>query len=381
MSWKLKVKVELDGVLAGNLAFAHSPVSIGSAANCDVVLSHPYVSREHAIATVSGGHIHFRDRSSNGSFMSGGRVSDAVLGSGGVISIPPYELTFELIEEGGASNTVSRPDSRSAASPESLSLIMRPELLKTKGKAGTKTFSLRMKQADGHDTRYDLDAARGPVVIGRAPDAGLHLEFSTLSRKHAAIAADENGVFTLSDLKSANGVAVNGKRLESAVLKSGDEISLGPDVTLEFATGKSEPQAASQLPGPDASLRLTCLRRGSKQEVLIVNVAGRVDGYTYTELKELLTKAIDDGERYLVIDMSATSFLDHSGLGVLVNTRATLAREEGHLRLVGLPQRLKDGLALLRLDQILDLRADLQQALDELLTLASKGRNTRRKRN
>ena len=54
---------------------------------------------------------------------------------------------------------------------------------------------------------------------GPSPDEAV-------SREHAVILWEE-GVFTVEDLQSTNGIRLNGKRVRSAELHHGDEIDIG----------------------------------------------------------------------------------------------------------------------------------------------------------
>lgn len=62
--------------------------------------------------------------------------------------------------------------------------------------------------------------------IGRSPSNDIVLKESKVSRQHAAINYI-GGNYVLVDLKSSNGVFVNGKKVEEAALRDGDEVSVG----------------------------------------------------------------------------------------------------------------------------------------------------------
>jgi adenylate cyclase len=68
--------------------------------------------------------------------------------------------------------------------------------------------------------------AAGEVVIGRSPDCQIVLKDFGISRTHAKVVADEDGV-RIQDLKSKNGTQVNGVPVVEAPLKDGDRILLG----------------------------------------------------------------------------------------------------------------------------------------------------------
>jgi DNA-binding winged helix-turn-helix (wHTH) protein len=81
--------------------------------------------------------------------------------------------------------------------------------------------------------RRELMLMDGTNVIGRAPDATIHIDSPGVSRYHAQIVVT-NGGATLHDAGSKNGTYLNGARLEApAALSDGQTIRLG-SVTLTF---------------------------------------------------------------------------------------------------------------------------------------------------
>ena len=62
--------------------------------------------------------------------------------------------------------------------------------------------------------------------IGRSLSAHLRFEDPTVSRRHAVLIAEAEGVRVLDD-RSLNGVFVNGERVVSQLLVDGDEIVIG----------------------------------------------------------------------------------------------------------------------------------------------------------
>jgi pSer/pThr/pTyr-binding forkhead associated (FHA) protein len=72
--------------------------------------------------------------------------------------------------------------------------------------------------------RFLLDA---PVTTtGRHPDSDIFLDDVTVSRKHAVF-QQEGETFVVRDVGSLNGTYVNRARIDTAVLRSGDEVQIG----------------------------------------------------------------------------------------------------------------------------------------------------------
>jgi len=93
---------------------------------------------------------------------------------------------------------------------------MNPKLIVTHGKASCERIRLKL-----------------PTVVGRDKAAGLVVAHPTVSRKHCEI-VNINGGLVLRDFGSANGTYVGKERVvEEALLRPGDEITIGP---LTFRT-------------------------------------------------------------------------------------------------------------------------------------------------
>ncbi len=69
-------------------------------------------------------------------------------------------------------------------------------------------------------------------------------------------------------------------------------------------------------------------------EGVILKVAGEVDGYTASQLRDQLRALIEDPRTHLVtLDLADMSFIDSSGLGVLAGAHRSMRSKGGELRL------------------------------------------------
>lgn len=99
---------------------------------------------------------------------------------------------------------------------------------------------------------FPLEASQS---IGRANDCDICLNVVHLSRRHAQIAV-KDGYLQVNDLNSSNGTFLNGKKISSARVRSGDELAFD---TLKF-----------EVFGPNADVEKTSMRMAS--------VSDEVDG-------------------------------------------------------------------------------------------------------
>lgn len=90
-------------------------------------------------------------------------------------------------------------------------------------------------------------------IIGRAGSCDIVLNFATVSRQHAAVQRDEDGLWTIYPLGGKGGVAVNGKKVQyQKAITVGDKVTVGGVDLYFFPAGAEELQRQSkqrQRPG------------------------------------------------------------------------------------------------------------------------------------
>lgn len=103
------------------------------------------------------------------------------------------------------------------------------------------------------------------------------------------------------------------------------------------------------------------------EERHVVAVTGEIDLFTAPELKAALGEAIEAGRRRIVVDLTSTTFLDSTALGVLIGTVKRLRAREGRLTLVNRDANIAKTFEITGLDQIFTIctkREDAIAALD-----------------
>ena len=71
-----------------------------------------------------------------------------------------------------------------------------------------------------------------------------------------------------------------------------------------------------------------------RQGGTVVAVGGEIDVYTAPRLREHLVSVVAAGNYHLIVDMEKVSFLDSTGIGVLVSGLRRVREHNGSLRLV-----------------------------------------------
>lgn len=97
--------------------------------------------------------------------------------------------------------------------------------------------------------------------------------------------------------------------------------------------------------------------------VTVIEITERLDLHSATEAKQKFAKVVSDGHCRLVVDLSRVTFLDSSGLGILVAGLKAARLAGGDLRIARPPEQVRLVLELTTLDRVLRPYATVEEAL------------------
>jgi pSer/pThr/pTyr-binding forkhead associated (FHA) protein len=211
--WKLTIEDDEGKQTA--LPLAHDEYGLGRGDENSIRLTDRNVSRKHARLAKNGEAWLIRDvQSYNGTYVNGVRVAgEQPVNAGDIIQLGDYRL--ELVDE---SKIVPVTDPSAQAALTQVPVHQRPN-------------RLVVVVGPNPGTEYPLD--REHFTIGRAEEATISINHSSVSRLHSELIALGNGRFEIIDKGSANGIRINGVELKRGILEAGDALELG-DVRLRF---------------------------------------------------------------------------------------------------------------------------------------------------
>jgi ABC transport system ATP-binding/permease protein len=185
----------VSGLQLPSKIFSTTNIVVGRAADVELVLNHPEISRRHCRLSREGDEWFIEDLGSrhgtvvNGTSLSGRRA----LRLGDQIRLGPVTLALGVSdEEGSAIWEAANPVPAVRYQGESVELI----------------------------------PLKADLVFGRGDEVDIDLNDQSVSRRHAKIELGPDG-FRLVDLRSKTGSFVNGRRFEEHDLVIGDQIQLG----------------------------------------------------------------------------------------------------------------------------------------------------------
>jgi len=95
----------------------------------------------------------------------------------------------------------------------------------------------------------------------------------------------------------------------------------------------------------------------------VISLSGEVDLYTAPEFKQQLLEVIEQGGRDVIVDLSNTTFIDSTTLGVLVGGVKRLRTNEGQLSLVCSDRNITKIFEITGLDRVFAIHPTLEAAL------------------
>jgi anti-sigma B factor antagonist len=98
----------------------------------------------------------------------------------------------------------------------------------------------------------------------------------------------------------------------------------------------------------------------------VIAVRGEVDLFTAPELKRRLVEVADSGSTRMVIDLSETTLVDSTALGVLIGAAKRLRALDGELAIVNRDEIIASTFEITGLDQIFTIRATRDEAVAAL---------------
>lgn len=103
---------------------------------------------------------------------------------------------------------------------------------------------------------------------------------------------------------------------------------------------------------------------GSRGDVTVVHVGGEIDLYTAPQPGAALHEQITTGHTHLVVDLIGVSFMDSSGLRVLLQALRAARSRDGSLRLVCASERILKVLGITGLDKLFAISSSVAAACE-----------------
>ena len=100
------------------------------------------------------------------------------------------------------------------------------------------------------------------------------------------------------------------------------------------------------------------------EDVEIISLQGKITiGSGDTQLREVITNAVNAGKTKILLDLSGVTTIDSSGIGELVGSYTTATNRGGKLKLLHLPAKLNELLHVTQLITVFEVYENEQEAI------------------
>ena len=99
--------------------------------------------------------------------------------------------------------------------------------------------------------------------------------------------------------------------------------------------------------------------------VTIIKLEGKITiGAGDSQLREVISNAVNEGKTKILLDLSGVTTIDSSGIGELVGSYTTVTNRGGKLKLLHLPAKLNELLHVTQLITVFEVYENEQEAIN-----------------
>jgi len=99
----------------------------------------------------------------------------------------------------------------------------------------------------------------------------------------------------------------------------------------------------------------------------LFELSGRLEQQDIIELENQIDDKMKYGSKYFVLDISSLSYINSSGLRILIKTQKQLKLFDGYLTLVGPVDNVVDILKISELESFLRVKSNIKEAIKEFI--------------
>jgi anti-sigma B factor antagonist len=116
---------------------------------------------------------------------------------------------------------------------------------------------------------------------------------------------------------------------------------------------------------------LSLTTRTCEPGITVIEISGRITlGKESGQIEAAVLKALNEGVRKLVIDMSGVTYVDSTGIGIIAYCFSKIAQKEAKGAVSGATGLVLDVFKLTRIDSVVSFFPDVEAACEALTTAA-----------
>lgn len=99
-------------------------------------------------------------------------------------------------------------------------------------------------------------------------------------------------------------------------------------------------------------------------DTAVIELTGRITmGEVVEEFRALWTQAVDAGANHVCVNLAQVTFMDSTGIGMMIRCHSAVTQRGGKVRLVGANATVRQAFKVTRLDNVFEFHDSEQSAL------------------
>lgn len=106
------------------------------------------------------------------------------------------------------------------------------------------------------------------------------------------------------------------------------------------------------------------IQQREQDGVLVFELSGKIiGGPDASKMNDKLHEFCESGRRNIVADLSKVSWMNSSGLGILISALTTVRNAGGELKIAAAPEKIKNLLIITKLTNVIKLYDTIEEAI------------------
>ncbi len=106
------------------------------------------------------------------------------------------------------------------------------------------------------------------------------------------------------------------------------------------------------------------ITKRSKDDVVILDIAGEIDLYNAPEIKDIINGLIEEQNFNVIINLEKVTYIDSSGIGALISSLSNLKKYQGGLKIINVYASVRKVFELTKLTSFFDIYDSEEEALE-----------------
>lgn len=106
------------------------------------------------------------------------------------------------------------------------------------------------------------------------------------------------------------------------------------------------------------------ITKRTKDDVVILDIAGEIDLYNAPEIKDIISSLIEEKKFNVIINLEKVTYIDSSGIGALISSLSNLKKYQGGLKIINVFASVRKVFELTKLTSFFEIYDSEEQAIE-----------------